>query len=76
MPHRSLSGGVGLTDVTGGPGDEHLRLPDPGDYRVRTTHSTDTWLPRFWPVAEPEAPQWFARDPPARRKAASTRTTN
>lgn len=65
VPYRCLSGVVGLTYVTGGPGDEHLRLPGPGDYRVRTTRSADTWSLRFWPVAEPEAPQWFARSLPA-----------
>jgi hypothetical protein len=38
VPYSSPSGSVGLTGLTSGPGDEHLRLGEPGMYRVRAAH--------------------------------------
>ncbi len=37
-PYLSPSGSVSLTGLTTGPGDEHVRLGEPGMYRVRAAH--------------------------------------
>lgn len=72
IPYRSRSGAVGLTYVTGGPGQEHLRLAGPGLYRVRVCAGPSAdeeveavWRLCFWPVAEVEPPRWSARARPA-----------
>ncbi|MFD7658735.1 DUF6042 family protein [Actinosynnema sp. NPDC059797] len=72
IPYRSRSGVVGLTYVTGGPGDEHLRLTGPGLYRVRVCAASSAdeeveavWRLCFWPVIEVEPPRWSARARPA-----------
>ncbi|QFZ20382.1 DUF6042 family protein [Saccharothrix syringae] len=72
IPYRSRSGVVGLTWVTGGPGEEHLRLAGPGLYRVRVCAGPSAdegmeavWRLCFWPVAEVEPPRWSARALPA-----------
>lgn len=38
VPYLSPSGAVGLTGLTSGPGDEDLRLGEPGMYRIRAAH--------------------------------------
>ncbi|TCC07282.1 hypothetical protein [Kribbella soli] len=38
VPYLSPSGTVSLTGLTTGPGDEHLRLGEPGMYRLRAAH--------------------------------------
>ncbi len=48
-PYLSPSGAVSLSGLTTGPGDEHVRLGEPGMYRVRAAH-------RALPPA-PEPPQ-------------------
>ncbi len=72
IPYRSRSGAVGLTYVTGGPGNEHLRLAGPGPYRVRVCARSSAdedveavWRLCFWPVAGVEPPRWSARARPA-----------
>ncbi|MGW6200836.1 DUF6042 family protein [Kribbella sp. NPDC055110] len=37
-PYLSPSGAVSLSGLTTGPGDEHLRLGEPGMYRIRAAH--------------------------------------
>lgn len=38
IPYRSATGAVGLTTITDGAADEHVRLGEPGLYRVRVAH--------------------------------------
>lgn len=40
IPYRSTTGAVGLTTITDGAAEEHVRLGAPGSYRVRVAHRT------------------------------------
>ncbi|MEV0797615.1 hypothetical protein AB0I34_07990 [Kribbella sp. NPDC050281] len=80
VPYESLRGVVELSSLTTPGGDEHLRLREPGMYRVRVAHRllppselpddeddlqpTDLWQLDFWHVDAVEPPQWFRRRRP------------
>ncbi|WP_432893666.1 DUF6042 family protein [Kribbella sp. CA-245084] len=77
VPYQSPSGTVALSDLMGGPGEDHLKLGDPGLYRVRLAHRplpptpppddeddlqpTDVWHLDFWPVTDVAEPPRWIR---------------
>jgi hypothetical protein len=66
-PYRSVTGAVGLSNLTDGPARETVDLLGRGSYRLQVGSRWDgdngEWLLRWWPSSPEEPPRWLRRGP-------------